>query len=101
MGAQAIEHNVEFFLGVGGFQLRDELQELLAPLALFTGAMDASGRHFQGREKRGGAVPFVFMGEAGERAPVGILSQPWARSSAWMQGFSSTAMTTAFCGGAR
>ena len=62
---------------------------------------DLSGRHFQGGEQGGGAVPDVVVGPLLRQVAVRIGRIGAVRSNAWIWLFSSMDSTTAFSGGSR
>ncbi len=84
-----------------GNHLVHEVEELGAPAALVVAGLDQAGRHLESGEQGGGAVALVAWAKPLSAWPFGSRSQPWARSSAWMCGFSSTHRTTACSGGFR
>jgi hypothetical protein len=78
-----------------------EIQELDAPAALVMAGLDQASGNIERGEQGRGPVPIVGVAEPCHRFAIGQLNQPWARSRAWMCGFSSTENTTAFSGGGR
>src|SRR4030081_3860766 len=68
-----------------------EGEKLLAAPTLLVGSLDLTGRHLEGGKQRRGAVALVVVTVSRQGASC-------ARSSAWIEGFSSTQRTTAFFG---
>ncbi len=101
VGVEVVEDDMDFLVGIEGDDLIHEGEELDAPAALLVRGGDLAGGDIEGGEEGGGAVPLVIVAMAAERPSVGQLQIASARSSAWIDGFSSMHRTTAFCGGAK
>src|SRR6201993_775791 len=101
MGVQIVENDMNLAVGIGGDDAVHEIQELDAATAPVMAGFDQTGGHFESRNRV--VVPWRLHSwlKPVMALPLGSFSQPWARSSAWMCGFSSTASTTAFSGGRR
>lgn len=100
VGIKVIEDDVDGGVGMGGDDIIHEVEELDAPPALLVRGRHLAGGYFEGGEQRRGTVALVIVAMSGQRSTVRKLGYPCARSSAWIEGFSSTQMTIAFSGGA-
>ena len=80
---------------------RDFIRHCLKSQVQYFTSHDFTGRHFERGEQSRGAVPLVIVALPAERAAIGKLQITCARSTAWIEGFSSTQITMAFSGGAR
>ena len=80
------------------FDLVEEADELLMPVALHVLADDRSVQHVERGKERRRAVALVVVGHGGPR-PFFSGRPGWVRSSAWICDFSSTDSTTAWAGG--
>jgi len=100
--AEVIHNDMDFSVRTRADHAIHEIKELhpLSPLVV-PGDNFASSR-LQRSEKSGSTMPLILVGKASHRSAVGQPEvPPWARSRAWIWGFSSTQSTSAFCGGSR
>ena len=99
---EVVEDDVQLPAGMRFYNLVHEGEKLYPTPSLRVHGRDVAGGDVEGSEERGRAVAFVFMVLSARTAlPLGSFRYPWARSKAWICGFSSTQSTTAFSGGAR
>src|SRR5712671_2278902 len=101
MGVQVVQDDVHLPARVFGDDAVHEVQELEAPAAPVMAGFDQAGGHLQSGEQGRRAMTFVLVVKPVSALPLGSFNQPWARSNAWMCGFSSTDRTTPFSGGCR
>ena len=99
MDAQVVQDHVDFAVRIPSHDLIHERKKFNAPAAPGILRLHVAGRDVQGGKKL--EVPWrLYSCEYPVIAfPLGSLSHPWARSSAWMLGFSSIESTTALSGG--
>src|SRR5579864_5898372 len=90
MGGQVVEDHVDLVVLVLLHHTVHEIQELQAPPAFVMPTHDLAGSNIECREQGRGPVPLIVMGLPDHCPPVWQLRYPWARSSAWIDGFSST-----------
>ena len=99
LGVEVVEDDVKRSVQ-GGDYLIHEVEELDAPALLGMGGGHLAGRYLEGGKQGGCAVAPVVVAVAGQSPAIRQLQVACARSSAWIEGFSSTQITIAFSGGA-
>jgi len=92
--------DMDFAPGIGGNDPVHEIAEFDTPASLVVAADDLAAGDVQRGEQRHGPMPLIVMRLTGHRPSVEQLQIACARSSAWMEGFSSTASAMALSGGA-
>src|SRR5260370_28033134 len=71
MRIEIVQHNVNLFVRIFGYQLVHEIQKFASAPAPIMPCMHQPGRHLQGRKERAGAMALVFVCKAVERSTVG------------------------------
>jgi len=89
VGIEIVQNHMDLATGMVGHQAVHEIQELDAPAALVMAGLDQASGNIERGEQGRGPVPIVGVAEPCHRFAIGQLNQPWARSRAWMCGFSS------------
>src|SRR6476469_793422 len=100
MGIEVVEDDMDGGVTIDSDDVVHEVEKLDAAATLFVSDSHLSGGNLEGSKQGRSAVTLVVMTMTGERPASGELRYPCARSSAWIEGFSSTQMTMAFSGGA-
>src|SRR5258706_15324749 len=73
MGVKIVENDMDFAAGMCGEDAVHEVEELDPAPPFVMPPRYCAGRHIEGREQRGGPVPFVIVALARQRAPIGKL----------------------------
>ena len=99
VGRVIIDNGMDFLVFRNGpFDLVEETNELLMPVALHVLANHCAIQHIQFCKQGGRAVSFIIMGHR-RTAPLFSGNPGWVRSSACICDFSSIDSTTAWAGG--
>jgi len=101
MGVEIIKNDMDFATLIGLDDAVHEVEELDAPTAFVLAARDHARGNIKGGKQRRRAVALVVVRLAGERPPIGQFQVPLNPFQRLYEGFSSTASTSAFSGGAR
>ena len=96
---QIVEDHVDLAARMGGHQIVHEVEKLAAAATRIVPCLYLPGEHIQSGKQGSGPVALVTVAEAVHGLSIGRRRNPWARSSAWMWGFSSTESSRAFSGG--
>jgi hypothetical protein len=100
VGIEVVENDVDSRVRLSSNDAVHKVEKFDASSPSFVSGHQLPGGHLEGGKQRRGAIALVVMAMAGQRPPAGKLEIACARSRAWIDGFSSTQMTTAFSGGA-
>jgi len=71
MRIEIVQHNVNLFVRIFGYQLVHEIQKFASAPAPIMPCMHQPSGHLQGRKERGGAMALVFVCKASEGSTVG------------------------------
>src|SRR5271169_4788338 len=71
MRIEIVQHNVNLFVRIFGYQLVHEIQKFASAPAPIMPCMHQPSGHLQGRKERAGAMALVFVRKAGEGSTVG------------------------------
>ena len=82
MRIEIVQHYVNLFVRIFGYQLVHEIQKFASAPAPIMSCMHQSGSHLQGSKERGRAMALVFVCKAVSARPLGRRIQPCARSKA-------------------
>ncbi len=95
-----VEDDMDFAFRIGGDDLVHEIEEFDAPASFVMAADDFPTRKIEGGEQCRRPMPLIIVRLARHGAPVGQLQIALRTFERWIDGFSSTARTMAFSGGA-